>query len=148
MALDYIITFTLKEAGRTSVTLTGTKQSVTPSSANITLTAGSQSVTYSASMDHELTKDFTIEGLDPATTYDIRYVGDVADGSVSSVTTLTDDPKVATESQWQDLASRIKGKVDASSLSSVATSGSYNDLSDQPTLPATFTTNGWDALWN
>ena len=30
----------------------------------------------------------------------------------------------------------LSGKADSSSLSTVATSGSYNDLSDKPTIPA------------
>lgn len=43
--------------------------------------------------------------------------------------------KVASELQWADLASRVKAKADSSSLATVATSGSYNDLSNKPTIP-------------
>lgn len=43
--------------------------------------------------------------------------------------------KIASELQWADLVSRIKAKADASSLATVATSGSYNDLSNKPTIP-------------
>ena len=40
-----------------------------------------------------------------------------------------------TGSQIKDFATKIKSKADSSRLASVATSGSYNDLSDKPTLP-------------
>ena len=40
-----------------------------------------------------------------------------------------------TGAQIKDFATKIKSKADSSSLASVATSGSYNDLSDKPTLP-------------
>lgn len=37
----------------------------------------------------------------------------------------------------------IKGKVDASDLATVATSGSYNDLSNKPSIPTADTVAGW-----
>lgn len=40
-----------------------------------------------------------------------------------------------TGAQVKDLASKIKAKADSSSLATVATSGSYNDLLDKPTIP-------------
>ena len=40
-----------------------------------------------------------------------------------------------TGSQIKDLTTKIKSKADSSSLATVATSGSYNDLSDKPTIP-------------
>lgn len=40
-----------------------------------------------------------------------------------------------TGSQIKDLTTKIKSKADSSSLAPVATSGSYNDLSDKPTIP-------------
>lgn len=40
-----------------------------------------------------------------------------------------------TGAQVKDLASKIKAKADSSSLATVAASGSYNDLSDKPTIP-------------
>ena len=40
-----------------------------------------------------------------------------------------------TGSQIKDFATKIKSKADSSSLAPVATSGSYNDLSDKPTPP-------------
>lgn len=46
----------------------------------------------------------TFTGLTPSTTYYAYY----ADAGYTKATTLSDDPKVATESMWRDLASRIK----------------------------------------
>lgn len=40
-----------------------------------------------------------------------------------------------TGAQVKDLASKINAKADSSSLATVATSGSYNDLIDKPTIP-------------
>ena len=40
-----------------------------------------------------------------------------------------------TGAQIKDLTAKIKSKADSSSLAPVATSGSYNDLSDTPTIP-------------
>lgn len=44
-------------------------------------------------------------------------------------------PKTATQSQWEDLVSRVKAKASSADLATVATSGSYNDLSNKPTIP-------------
>lgn len=43
--------------------------------------------------------------------------------------------KIPSDLQWADLASRIKAKADSSSLATVATTGSYSDLSNKPTIP-------------
>ncbi len=43
--------------------------------------------------------------------------------------------KIPSNTQWTDLANKIKAKADTSSLSAVATSGSYTDLSNKPTIP-------------
>lgn len=43
--------------------------------------------------------------------------------------------KIPSDLQWADLVSRIKAKADSSSLATVATSGSYSDLSNKPTIP-------------
>ena len=43
--------------------------------------------------------------------------------------------KIASELQWADLASRVKAKANSADLANVATSGSYNDLSNKPTIP-------------
>jgi hypothetical protein len=53
--------------------------------------------------------------------------------------------KIPSDLQWADLASRIKAKADSSSLATVATSGSYNDLSNKPTIPAAQVNSDWDA---
>lgn len=109
------IKFTLKESKATTVVLTGTKSDGSLSgSANVTLTSGTETKTITATVNSgELSKDFTIGGLTPATTYAVTYSGDIApSGSVTSVTTLADEPKTATESQWQDLANRVKAKSD------------------------------------
>lgn len=43
--------------------------------------------------------------------------------------------KIPSDLQWADLASRVKAKANIADLATVATSGSYNDLSNQPTIP-------------
>lgn len=48
-------------------------------------------------------------GLSPETTYYVYY--DSATGYVEA-TTIEDNPKVALESQWADLASKVKAKSD------------------------------------
>lgn len=47
-----------------------------------------------------------VTGLTPNTTYIAKL--DQKPGTAETFTTLTDNPKVALESQWADLASRIK----------------------------------------
>lgn len=59
----------------------------------------------------------TVTGLTPSTEY-IAEAGGVA-GTRETFTTLSDDPKVATESQWADLASRVKAKADATDVPDV-----------------------------
>ena len=109
MALDYAIAFTLKEASYTSVVLTGRKESATVAgSANVTFTSGSETKTFPVYMGTVQTEDFTFDGLTAGKTYTITYSGDVVSGSVSSVTTLDDNPKVATESMWADLINKVK----------------------------------------
>lgn len=39
----------------------------------------------------------------------------------------------------------IAGKADSSSLATVATSGSYSDLSNKPTIPAAQVQTDWNA---
>lgn len=48
----------------------------------------------------------TFTGLTPNTTYEV--VWDNYPETRETFTTLTDDPRVATESQWADLVNRIK----------------------------------------
>lgn len=50
-----------------------------------------------------------------------------------------------TGAQVKDLASKINAKADSANLATVATSGSYNDLSNKPTIPAAQVNSDWDA---
>lgn len=52
----------------------------------------------------------TVNGLTPNTTYVVKLDDDTS--ITATFTTLTDEPKTATESQWQDLANRVKAKSD------------------------------------
>lgn len=42
--------------------------------------------------------------------------------------------KIPSDLQWADLVSKIKAKANSADLATVATSGSYNDLSNKPTI--------------
>ena len=53
-----------------------------------------------------VTSTITVTGLTPGTTYVAKL--DEYPTQTATFTTLTDNPKVATESMWADLASRIK----------------------------------------
>ena len=46
---------------------------------------------------------------------------------------------------YDGYATTIAGKADSSSLATVATSGSYNDLSNKPTIPAAQVNSDWNA---
>lgn len=48
-------------------------------------------------------------------------------------------------STYDGYATTIAGKADSSSLAAVATSGSYNDLSNKPTIPAAQVNSDWNA---
>lgn len=64
----------------------------------------------------------TIMGLSPSTTYTITgkiNESPAATSITASTTAPSSDPKTATESQWQDLANRVKAKADASSVPTV-----------------------------
>lgn len=43
--------------------------------------------------------------------------------------------KIPSDLQWADLVSRIKAKANSADLATVASTGSYNDLSNTPTIP-------------
>lgn len=84
-----------------TVTASGTQvatQSVTPS--------GAEGVAVSA--------NFT--GLTANTGYTATFTSSAGDGTTSFTTKATgyDDPKTATQEQWQDLVDRIKAKSDVS----------------------------------
>ena len=51
-------------------------------------------------------------------------------------------------SQVKDLANKINGKAETSSLSAVATSGNYNDLSNKPSLATVATSGSYNDLTN
>lgn len=59
----------------------------------------------------------------------------------SKVSDLTNDSGYQTAS---DVSTAISGKADISSLAAVATSGSYNDLSNKPTIPAAQIQSDWN----
>lgn len=50
-----------------------------------------------------------------------------------------------TGAQVKDLASKINAKADTSSLAAVATSGSYTDLTNTPSIPAAQVNSDWNA---
>jgi hypothetical protein len=60
--------------------------------------------------------------------------------SPTKVSDLTNDSGFQTAS---DVSTAIAGKADSSSLATVATSGSYNDLSNKPTIPAAQIQSDW-----
>lgn len=82
----------------------------------------------------------TITGLAAGTTYTFDWAfsadDDVIEYGTTTATTLPDEPITATQAQWQDLVSKVKVKANSADLATVATSGSYNDLSNKPTIPA------------
>ena len=90
----------------------------------ITLSEASTTITYTVASINSGTYYVTAESDDPQT-----FV------SLQEVVLADNTPKTATQSQWADLASRVKAKANTSSLSTVATSGSYVDLSNKPTIP-------------
>ena len=57
----------------------------------------------------------------------------------------TDLEATNTEDAIKEVDSKVNEKADASSLAEVATSGSYNDLLDKPSIPAAQVNSDWDA---
>lgn len=55
------------------------------------------------------------------------------------------DDYTLTGAQVKDLASRINAKEDSADLATVAETGSYNDLTDKPTIPAAQVNSDWNA---
>lgn len=96
----------------------------------ITLSESTNPISYTFASVSPGTYYITAESDDPITFVSLQQ------------TVLVDNtPRAATQSQWEDLAARVKTKANASSLSTVATSGSYNDLSNKPTVPTITMTN-------
>lgn len=79
----------------------------------------------------------TVAGFTPETTY-IAKLNDYPT-QTATFTTLPDEPRTATESQWQDLAARVKAKADASSIPTV--NNSTITVTNNGLDKGTFTTN-------
>ena len=65
-------------------------------------------------------------------TLQIKYVKDIETGSRFLPVT---SPNAVVWPNGDNLEDKLSGKADSSSLAAVATSGSYNDLSNTPTIP-------------
>lgn len=79
----------------------------------------------------------TFTGLTPNTTYEV--VWDNYPETREAFTTLSDNPRTATESQWADLAARVKAKADSTSIPTV--NDSTITVTNNGTSKGTFTTN-------
>lgn len=120
--------------------------------ASTTAVAGVSGVTYTSA-----TKTLNIATLDGGSfnaaltnlateTYVNDAVAAIVDSSPSALNTLNelaaalgDDPSFATT-----VSTQLGLKANTSSLATVATSGSYNDLSNKPTMPSSFVDGeGW-----
>jgi hypothetical protein len=120
--------------------------------ASTTAVAGVSAVTYTSA-----TKTLNIATLDGGSfdaaltnlateTYVNDAVAAIVDSSPSALNTLNelaaalgDDPSFATT-----VSTQLGLKANTSSLATVATSGSYNDLSNKPTIPNSFVDgSGW-----
>jgi hypothetical protein len=76
----------------------------------------------------------TIADANASTKGKIQLAGDLA-GTAAAPTV----PGLALKANTADVTSALALKANTSSLSTVATSGSYNDLSNKPTIPAAYT---------
>lgn len=81
--------------------------------------------------------EITVSGLTPNTTY-ILKLNDYPTVT-ATFTTLTDEPKVATESMWADLVAKVKAKADSSSIPTV--NDSTITVTNNGASKGTFTTN-------
>lgn len=79
----------------------------------------------------------TVTGLDPGTSYVAKL--DQYPTVTESFTTLADNPKIALESQWEDLATRIKAKAESTDIPTV--NNSTITITNNGTTVDTFTTN-------
>lgn len=75
----------------------------------------------------------------------IPTVSDAAYSSSWDGETTSAPSKNAVYDKISAMDTTISGKADSSSLATVATSGSYNDLSNKPTIPAAQVNSDWDA---
>ena len=121
----YTLTFGTPTVGTDSATLPFTLDSAVtdgPYEGTASATGGGTTKTGDVTVDaNSTTGEIVFTGLSAGTTYtiahgdiDVTYGGN--DQSLShtgtSFTTASDEPRTATESQWQDLAARVKAKSD------------------------------------
>lgn len=71
------------------------------------------------------------------------YEGNKGKANADAISAIKDG---LTIDSFADVESALAGKANASSLAAVATSGSYNDLSNKPTIPAAQVNADWDAV--
>ena len=103
MAQDIILSS--GEVTSTTIEIIGTQETSAAVAVTVILTDGTD--TFSDTLAFSgTTARVTFTGLKPATTYTASFYN-TEEGSIT-VTTLADEPKVATQSQWEDLVSRIK----------------------------------------
>lgn len=121
----YTLTFGTPTVGTDSATLPFTLDSAVsdgPYVGTVSATGGGETKTGDVTVDANSTAgEIVFTGLSAGTTYtiaqgeiDITYGGNdqsLAHGGIS-FTTASDEPKTATESQWRDLANRVKAKSD------------------------------------
>lgn len=148
----YTLTFGTPTVGTDSATLPFTLDSAVsdgPYVGTASATGGGQTKTGDVTVNaNSATGEIVFEGLSAGTTYtiaqgeiDITYGGNdqsLAHGGIS-FTTASDEPRTATESQWQDLVARIKAKADASSIPTV--NNSTITVTNNGLDKGTFTTN-------
>lgn len=121
----YTLTFGTPTVGADSATLPFTLDSAVsdgPYVGTASATGGGETKTGDVTVNaNSATGEIVFTGLSTGTTYtiaqgeiDITYGGNdqsLAHGGIS-FTTASDEPKTATESQWRDLAARVKAKSD------------------------------------
>ena len=148
----YTLTFGTPTVGIDSATLPFTLDSAVtdgPYVGTASATGGGATKTGDVTVDaNSTTGEIVFTGLSAGTTYtiaqgeiDITYGGNdqsLAHGGIS-FTTASDEPRTATESQWQDLVARVKAKADASSIPTV--NNSTITVTNNGLDKGTFTTN-------
>lgn len=86
--------------------------------------------------NHTVLTDVPADAVFTDTTYTAGTGIDITNGVISNTQTSAEWGNISgTLSDQTDLATALGGKADSSSLATVATSGSYTDLSNKPTIP-------------
>lgn len=80
------------------------------------------------------------ESLALGETASTAYAGDKGKANADAITAIKDG---LTIDSFSDVETALSGKADTSSLATVATSGSYNDLTNKPTIPAAQVQANW-----